>query len=123
MLQRETQRLAYGDVAYYYRPPNPDENLDEFGHPTEVIKGVRLECSFNPASAKSREQWTEQIEVAKFDVEIRFGPDEITPKKGGQFKLTTKFDNPEFADQTYEVIGIQDRGNLGYLCALHRVEI
>lgn len=124
-LQARVQMLSYGDLAYYYGPLGDDAPLDEYGHPTGEITPVKVECSVNDAVGKRRmvEAWTDAIDIARLDAEIRFGPNVIVPTKGGKFVITQRHDNPEYADHEFEIIGIQDRGNMGFLCALHRVEI
>lgn len=128
LTQRLHARVAdytYGDIAYYYGPADADGPLDEYGHPTTEATPIKVECSINDAVGKRRttEMWTDAIDIGKFDAEIRFAPNVITPVKGATFVITQRQGNPEYADHEFEVIGIQDRGNMGFLCALHRVEI
>lgn len=124
-LQSRVEEYAYGDLAYYFRPQSATTNLNEYGQPTEVVERVKVPCSLNDSIGKRRstEAWTEAVDIAKLDAEIRFGPDVIEPEKGGKFLLVQKDDNPEFGDVEYEIVGIQNRGNFGYLCALHRIEV
>jgi hypothetical protein len=45
----------------------------------------------------------------------------VTPSKGDYVTVTGRFDSSAYADRTFEIIGIRNRGTLGYVCALRAV--
>jgi hypothetical protein len=125
-IQSLTIGLAYGDTAYYYAPGSAVTGLDEYGQPNPDVAetGTLLACSFSDDIVGSRawEQWERTGDIANIDASLRMGRD-VIPVKGGRFKLTRKFDSPQFVTRIFEVIGIKDRGIGGFVCALKRVEI
>lgn len=107
---------AYTDTAYYI--PAPDiATLDSYGQPTQSALELLISCAF--VDGGKAEAWkTADIEV--LDAEIYF--DAFAPTKGATIKPVTRF-GQTVTDKTYEVVGIQDRGAFGYVCALKVVTI
>jgi hypothetical protein len=124
-IHRETASGFYSDKATYYAEPSSTQNLDDAGQATATVQGTEIECAFsdNIRNRQSIENWMSEADVQQIDAEIRFGGGVIVPTKGGKFALTQKWDNPNFNDFMYEVVGIRDRGALGYMCALKRVTV
>ena len=113
----EAQEIhAYTDTAHYI--PAPDmSNLDEYGQPTNSTQELLIQCAF--VDGGKAETWqTADIEV--LDAEIYFNA--FAPSKGATIKAITRFGRP-VVNKTYEVVGIQDRGAFGYVCALKAITI
>lgn len=116
-INRRTSEYAYTDAGYY--TPTPDmSNLDSYGQPTASTSLVPVSCSFTDKPAV--EKWTGYADIAEIAAEVRFSS--LVPSKGGRFKITERFGNP-VTNQSYEIIGIQNRGAFGYVCALKVVTI
>lgn len=114
---REAQAIhAYTDTAHYI--PAPDStNLDEYGQPTASTSELLVTCAF--VDTAKRENWRD-ADIEELDAEIYF--DAFSPSKGGKVKSITRF-GQTVTNRTYEIIGIQDRGAFGYVCALRAVTI
>lgn len=116
-LQRRTIDHAYTDAGFYI--PAPDvATLDDYGQPTASTSLVPVSCSFT--DKPSAEKWQGYADIAEIVAEVRWATPQ--PNKGAQFKISKRFGN--FAnEQTYEIVGVQDRGAFGYVCALKAVTI
>jgi hypothetical protein len=111
-LQRRTAAHAYTDTAYY--TPEADlTSLDEYGQPTASTSMVPVQCSFT--DKPKVEIWRGDVDIQQIEGEIRFATP--APTKGGQIRITHRFGQP-VAERTFEIIGVQDRGTFGYVCAL-----
>lgn len=115
-LQRRTVEAAYTDMGYY--TPTADGALDSYGQPAASTSLVPVSCSFTDQPAA--EKWTGEADVAEIAAEVRFTTP--IPDKGGRFKITRMFGSIT-REQTYEIIGIRNRGAFGYVCALKAVTI
>lgn len=114
---REAQAIhAYTDTAYYIPPPDTS-TLDEYGQPTASTTKTYFDCAF--VDTAKQENWQEaDIEVV--DAEIYFST--LAPAKGGTIKPVTRF-GQAVTERRFEIVGIQDRGAFGYVCALKAVSI
>jgi hypothetical protein len=116
-LQRRTAAHAYTDTAYY--TPEADlTSLDEYGQPTASTSRVPVSCSFT--DKPKIENWRGDADVESVEAEIRFTTP--APDKGGRITIARRFGQP-VAERTFEIIGIQDRGTFGYVCALRAVTL
>ena len=89
---------------------------DTFGQPTYSESTTAIVCSFTEQA--SAELWRNFADIETTDCEIRF--DAVTPAKGDRFTLTYRF-GLAVTNQTFEIVGIRDRGTVGYVCALRAV--
>lgn len=114
---RDAQGIhAYTDTAYYI--PAPDmSNLDEYGQPTVNTSELLIPCAF--VDGGKAEAWT-SADIEVLDAEIYF--DALAPSKGATVKTVTRF-GQVVTSVTYEIVGIQERGAYGYVCALKAVTI
>lgn len=107
---------AYTDTAHYI--PAPDiSNLNEYGQPTVSTSELLILCAF--VDGGKAELWT-SADIEILDAEIYF--DVFLPTKGAKIKIITRFGKP-VDNKTFEIVGIQDRGEFGYVCALKAVTI
>lgn len=107
---------AYTDTAYYI--PAPDmSSLDAYGQPTVSTQELSIPCAF--VDGGKAETWT-TADIEVLDAEIYF--DVFAPSKGGKIKSITRF-GQLVTNKTYEIVGIQNRGPYGYVCALKVVTI
>ena len=107
---------AYTDTAYY--TPAPDNsNLDAYGQPAVSTAELLISCAF--VDGGKAESWKD-ADIEVLDAEIYFTG--LTPTKGGRIRGVTRFGILVSA-HTYEIVGIQDRGAYGYVCALKAVTI
>lgn len=114
---REAQGIhAYTDTAHYI--PAPDtSSLDEYGQPTASTTELLFDCAF--VDGGKAETWKD-ADIEVLDAEIYF--DAITPTKGGKIKSITRF-GQTVTNKTFEIVGIQDRGAYGFVCALKVVTV
>lgn len=114
---REAQAIhAYTDTAHYI--PAPDmSNLDDYGQPAESAQELLIPCAF--VDGGKAEAWA-SADIEILDAEIYF--DVFAPAKGATVKSITRF-GAVVTNKTYEIVGIQDRGAYGYVCALKAVAI
>lgn len=115
-LQRLTEGHTYTDRAYYIAQAST-ASLDEYGQPTPSTDETLISCSFT--DKPKMERWL-AVDIQEVEAEIRQST--VTPEKGGKFRVIKRFSETITA-RTYEVIGIQDRGAFGYVCALKAVSI
>lgn len=116
-LQRRTESASFTDTANYFAPPSLSV-LDEYGQPTQTTQHTAVSCSFTDKPAV--EKWTGYADIEEIAAEVRVSS--ITPAKGGRFTIISRFGN-DVTEKTYEIVGIQDRGAFGYVCALKAVTI
>ena len=117
-LQRRTENYTYTDTAVYI-PPSGTGSQDSYGQPSGSATESTIDCSFtdNP----NAERWRNDADVQQLDAEIRFSS-ATTPTKGGKFRVTYQF-GQAVTNRTFEIIGIQNRSQIGYVCALKAVKI
>jgi len=118
--RRSTKRLAslsvqyaFGDKARYYSEPDLS-SLDNAGQPTETTDYEEIDCNFT--DKVSSENWIDLVDAENIQAEIRLKA--IEPNKGGRFELMKKFNLDLATSLTYEIVGIKNRGEFGYVCAL-----
>ena len=112
-LQRRTAEGFYGDSAFLLVDV-ADGTYDAYNNPVVTTTSVPLECSFS--DKPKMESWRDYADIEEIEAEIRFKAP--TPTKGNRVKVTGRFDGDTYTDKTFEVVGIQDRGAFGYVCAL-----
>lgn len=114
---REAQAIhAYTDKAYYI--PAPDTtNLDGHGQPTASTTKTYFDCAI--VDTVKRENWRE-MDVEDVEMEIYFSA--LAPAKGGKIVPVSRF-GQSVTEKTFEIVGIQDRGVFGFVCALKAVSI
>lgn len=114
----EAQEIhAYTDSAAYIPASNPD-TVDEYGQPTVSSDEIIIMCAF--VDTTKTEQWRGDAEIEKIDAEIFFTG--YTPTKGGSIKILKRF-GQDVTNKIFQVVGVQDRGAFGYVCALKAVEV
>lgn len=113
--QRRTEAGFYGDRATYIRRTN--STADTFGQLAITTTSTKISCSFSDGGAS--ESWKDYADVEQIDATIRFTAP--VPAKGDQITLTGRYENSDYTDRTFEIVGIRDRGVLGYVCALRAV--
>lgn len=116
-LQRRTDAAFYGDTATYIR--RTSTTSDNFGQQTITSTNTAIACSFTDSGAA--ESWKDYADILQVDAEIRFSS--IVPAKGDYITLTGRYEGETYTDKTYEIVGIRDRGLLGYVCALKAVTL
>lgn len=116
-IQRSTVAGAYTDTAYYI-PAADNTNLDAYGQPTASTTETQIACSFT--DKPNVERWRE-FDLGEINAEIRFSA--LTPTKGARIRVEIRFATDLESFNTFEIIGIQDRGAFGYVCALKVVTI
>jgi hypothetical protein len=116
-LQRHTDSLAYVDAGYYI-PAGDLSSLNDYGQPTTSTSLIPVSCAFTDKPAV--EKWQGYADVSEIAAEARWTTP--TPSKGGQFKLSERFGST-ITEQTFEIVGIQNRGAFGYVCALKAVAL
>ena len=114
---REAQGIhAYTDTALYI--PAPDNStLDTYGQPAASAEQITISCAF--VDQAKRENWRD-YDLEQLDAEIYFT--DPTPTKGGRVSTVRRFDQ-SVSSKTFEIVGIQDRGAFGFVCALKAVTI
>lgn len=116
-LQQKVSDGLYGDTADILQDANP--SLDAFGQPTSVsTTTTAIACSFS--DKPKVEKWAGHADISMIAAEIRYAGSPA-PAKGNRVTLTGRFDGTGYVDNTFEIIGIQDRDAFGYVCALMKV--
>jgi len=123
-LQRRTDEYTYGSMAIYFPPPAIDAVLDEYGQPALVTAGTPIYCSFEIPSNQTQllERWNAGMDISTTYAEIRFKGN-VIPDKGGRFKVTGRFDQIDYLNETFEVVYVDNRGSFGYKCLLKQVKV
>ena len=116
-IQNTIATRIYNDTADYVA--RTQSGVDTYGQPTYSTTSTSVSCSFT--DKVSREAWTEYADVESVEAEIRVAS--VTPTKGNYFTLTGRFGDSTFTDKSYEIIGIKDRGEFGFVCALKAVDL
>lgn len=107
----------FGDTATYITRTLGLPNT--YGEPTYTETTSSIACSFTDQA--STENWREFADVQVVDAEIRFTS--VTPARGDAITITSRFDSSSFTDKRYHIVGIKDRGVMGYVCALKAVDL
>ena len=119
-LQRITVASAYSDTANITQFTATGNDADT-GQPTGTETETEIACSFT--DKPKMENWKDFAEIGIIEAEIRFDDEDITPGKGDTIELIGRWDTSDYADTTFEIIGIRDRDAFGYVCALKKVTI
>jgi hypothetical protein len=113
---------AYTDIAVYISPPDLS-SVDEYGQPIPSTTETTILCAFvdgvKGAGGGKRENWAD-ADIEVIDAEIYFSA--VTPTKGGKIKILKRF-AVDVINKTFEIVGIQDRGAFGFVCALKAVTL
>ena len=118
-LQRQTVSQFYGDSATVLQ--DTVSVLDVYGQPSTVsTTSTNIACSFT--DKPSMEKWQNFADIAQVEAEIRYAGTPA-PAKGNRITLSGRFDGAGYTDTTFEIIGIQDRDNMGVVCALKKVAL
>jgi len=116
-LNRVTIDMLYADLGcliVYTGTGVFDANNNEVKTVTEVT----VPCSFS--DKPTREIWKDYADFETFDAEVRIQNTE--PGKDSKFRLLRRF-GKVVTERTYEVAGVTDRANFGYVVALRAVRI
>lgn len=116
-IQSRVQSGFYGDTANYIA--RAQTSVDTYGQPVYTETTTAIACSFT--DKVSKENWRDFADIQIVDAEIRFSA--VTPSKGAAITITGRFDSSSFTDKRYHIVGIKDRGAVGYVCALQAVDI
>ena len=117
-IERRTSNLFYGDRALLLIDVDTG-TVDDLNNPIVTTNEVPIDCSYTELTPS--EQWRNYGDVGIVDGEIRFnGP---TPTKGNRFKIISRFDGIPLPGNEMEIISINDRNSLGFLCALKAVSL
>jgi hypothetical protein len=113
----EAQKIhAYVDTVHFI--PAPDLNtLDAYGQPTISTLELLVQCAV--VDGGKAESWKD-ADIEVLDGELYL--DAFLPNKGDKVKVITRFGQP-VTNKTYQIVGVQDRGAFGYVCALKAVTI
>lgn len=117
-LQRITEDAFYVDSAVYLSMPT-DLTYNDYGHVTSEPDEVPTTCSYN--DKPSSESWKDYADVENITGEARFTAP--VPKKGDQIKITARWNNVSYTSETFEIVGIRNRGDFGYVVALKKAQI
>ena len=118
-MQARTVSQFYGDTAAVLS--DSVSTLDVYGQPSTVTTTTtNISCSFT--DKPSMEKWQNFSDIAQIEAEIRYAGTPA-PAKGNRVTLKGRFDGTSYTDTTYEIVGIQDRDNLGVVCALKKVDL
>ena len=123
-MQRKVEEHFYGDTANILQFTRT--SFDEFGQPVTSKTTTSIACNFSDLSSlqggRTLEVWKPFVDISQIAAEIRW-EGAPTPAKGNKVTLTGRFDSSDFTDDTFEIIGIQDRDVFGFICALSKVTI
>ena len=108
---------AYTDIAAYIPAADPN-TTDSYGQPTASSDEITMMCAF--VDTTKTERWRADAEIENIDAEVFFTG--YTPTKGGSIKILKRFGR-DVTNKTFEIIGIQDRGPFGFVCALKAVVV
>lgn len=110
---REAQGIhAYTDRALYTTTADPN-TVDDYGQPTASAVTISLDCAF--VDTTNAEKWRGDAEIETIDAEVFFTG--TTPTKGGTITILKRF-GQDVTNKTYQIVGVQDRGAYGWVCAL-----
>ncbi len=117
-IQRKVADGFFTDTASILQ--DTETSRDGFGQLSTSTVTTLVSCSFT--DKPKVEKWEGHADISQIAAEIRYNSAPI-PVKGDRVTLTGRFDSPDFVDQTFEIIGIQDRDVFGHLCALVLVTV
>ena len=118
-LQGFVEDAVYNDTADIL--VDTTGNLDVNGQPTsKTTASTSVACSFT--NKPKEENWVGYADISQLAAEIRYAGSPA-PAKGNRVKLTGRFGDSSYTDETFEIIGIQDRGDMGYKVALKAIAV
>lgn len=117
-LQRRAEGAFYGDTALLLVDVATGA-VDEFNNPVVTTTETPINCSYNELS--SREQWRGYGDLGIVEAEIRFTSPK--PTKGNRIEITTRYGGEPLPEVTLEIVGIDNRAAMGYVCALKKVAL
>jgi hypothetical protein len=117
-INRRTEGYFYGDTALLLVDVATGA-VDEFNNPVVTTTETAIECSYHELSSK--EQWRSYGDLGIVEAEIRFTSPK--PTKGNRIEITTRYGGEPLPEVILEIVGIDDRAALGYLCALKKVAL
>lgn len=117
-LQRTVETMFYGDTAAVLT--DTITALNGFGQPSVTETSTSISCSFTDKPFEF-EKWRDYADVESIIAQARFTSP--APSKGNRLTVTARFEDGDYVDKTYEIIGIMDRGVLGYVVDLKAVQI
>lgn len=118
-LQGMTERYLYGDDGFLIKSV-PSGTYDTYNHPVVSTSSIPVTGSFS--DKPSHETWKDHVDLAEINAEFRF-KSQTAPEKGDQFKIVGRFGSLNYPNKTYEIAGIVNRGNFGFVIALKAVEV
>lgn len=118
-LQRVAENSFYGDDGFLIKSV-ASGTYDTYNHPVMTVTNIPVSGSFT--DKPSREIWKDHLDLAVIEGEIRF-KSQTAPDKGDKFRITGRFGSQNYPDKTYEIMGIVNRGQFGFVCALKTVEV
>jgi len=123
-LAKYVSDYVYNDTALLLH--NASQSVDANGHKLKEFVEYHLHCSFNETPSRvtgKGESWTRFGDIGMYDAEVRFAEPE--PHKGDLVRSVVLQGGDEtlYTGKTYEIIGIINRGEFGWVCALRRVEV
>lgn len=116
-INRRVEAYAYNNRAYYLPAADPSVT-DAYGQPTASTSLIPFNCSFS--DKPNTEKWTGIVDIEELQAEVRMITP--TPTKGGRVKIVERY-GAAVPEKTYEIIGIQERGAFGFVCALKEVSV
>lgn len=117
-IKRMTESEFYSDTGFVIKKVSGG-TYDAYNQPVTTDSEIPVACAFT--DSPSRERWQDIQDVENVDAEVRFVA--TKPEKGDRFKIVSRFASDAYTDVTFEIIGIRNRGTLGYVCALRRVQV
>jgi hypothetical protein len=117
-LQKRVEDLFYGDTAAVLT--HTVSALNGYGQPTVTETSTSISCSFTDKPFEF-EKWRDYGDVESVIAQVRFTSP--APSKGNRLTISARFEDGDYVDKTYEIVGIMDRGTMGYLCDLKAVAV
>jgi len=117
-IQRRAKESFYSDTALLLIAVDTG-TVDEFNNPVVTTQNVPIDCSYHELS--SREQWRNYGDLGIVEAEIRFAAP--TPTKGNKVQVTSRFGGQPIPSKTFEIVSIDNRADMGFLCTLKAVEL
>lgn len=117
-IQRRTKDSFYSDKAMLIVDVTSGL-LDDYNNPIKTSQNVPIDCSYHELS--SREQWRSYGDLGIAEAEIRFAAP--TPTKGNKVQILSRYGGQPIPSKTFEIVSIDNRADMGFLCALKAVEL
>jgi len=117
-IQRRTNDLFYADTALLLIDVDSG-TVDEFNNPVITTTKVPIDCSYHELSSK--EQWRGYGDLGIVEAEIRF--ENPKPTKGNRIEITSRYGGEPLPAVTLEIVSIDNRADMGFLCGLKKVSL